>query len=104
MPPVKINIDTLIPPSRKTYNCIDRAFEDRTDERLQQMLSSGIIEKVTDDMNTDFCSVLLAVPKGPDDFRLVVDLRGPNKCSIRNPHRMPTLEDIMSKLHGATGQ
>lgn len=102
MNPVKINIDSTIPPSRKTYNCIERAFEERTDERLRQMLSSDIIEKVVDDMRGDFCSVLLAVPKGPDDFRLVVDLRGPNKCIVRSPHRMPTLEDIMSKLHGST--
>lgn len=102
MDPVKINIDPSVPPSRKTYNGIERAFEERTTERLQQMLKSGIIEKVDNNMNTDFCSVLLAVPKGVEDFRLVVDLRGPNKCIIRSPHRMPTLEDIMSKLHNAT--
>lgn len=102
MDPVKINVDKSVPPSRKTYNAIERAYEEKTEERLQQMLSSDIIEKVVNSMNTDFCSVLLAVPKGLEDFRLVVDLRGPNKCIMRSPHRMPTLEDIMSKLHNST--
>lgn len=34
--------------------------------------------------------------------RLVVDLRGPNKCIIRTPFKMPTLETILAKLHGAS--
>lgn len=102
MDPGKINIDTTVLPRRSTYCNIEPAFEEATDQRLQEMLESGIIEKCEHGMNRDFCSALLAVPKGATDFRLVVDLRGPNTCIIRNPHRMPTIESIMSKLHGAT--
>lgn len=31
-----------------------------------------------------------------------MDLRGPNKNIIRTPFKMPTLEAILAKLHGAT--
>lgn len=31
-----------------------------------------------------------------------MDLRGPNKSIIRTPFKMPTLEAILAKLHGAT--
>ncbi|XP_053691658.1 uncharacterized protein K02A2.6-like [Sabethes cyaneus] len=52
-------------------------------------------------MDKSFCSSLLVVPKGKEDIRLVVDLRGSDKCIIRTPFRMPTLEEILSDLHGA---
>lgn len=102
MSPVKIILKKNVHPKRNTYCNISPAFREATDQRLQEMLDSGIIEKVVDGMNEDFCSALLAVPKGSDDFRLVVDLRGPNTCIMRYPYLMPTLETIMAELHGST--
>lgn len=52
-------------------------------------------------MDKSFCSSLLVVPKGKRDIRLVVDLRGPSKCTVRTPFRMPISEEILSKLNGA---
>lgn len=62
---------------------------------------AGIIEKVTESMDRSFCSSLLVVPKGKADIRLVIDLRGPNKCIFRTPFKMPTFESILMELHGA---
>lgn len=101
LPPVKLNIDKQITPHRSTYSSIPPGWRKETNLRIEEMLRSGIIERVTQDMDTSHCSSLLTVAKGKDDFRLVVDLRGPNKCIIREPHKMPTLDSIVAKLDGA---
>lgn len=102
VPPVLLAYDKSVPPSRHVYTSIPPAFKDETSRRLRDLLDSGIIERVTGDMDKSFCSSLLVVPKGKCDIRLVVDLRGPNRCIIRSPFKMPTLEAIISDLHGAT--
>lgn len=102
VPPVSLMYDKSMPPSRNVFTNIPPAFKEETERRLSELLSSGIIERVCNGMDTTFCSSLLVVPKGKDDIRLVVDLRGPNKCIIRSPFKMPTLESIVSKLHGAS--
>lgn len=101
VPPVLLAYDKDLPPSRHVFTSIPPAFKEETNRRLEELLSSDIIEKVTSDMAKSFCSSLLVVPKGKCDIRLVVDLRGPNKCIIRTPFKMPTLESIVSDLHGA---
>lgn len=101
VPPVKIFYDTLKPPCRNVYLNIPQAVKPLVEERLQQLISAEIIERVTDDMDTAFCSSLVVVPKGKEDIRLVIDLRGPNRYIYRSPFSMPTLESIVAELDGA---
>lgn len=101
MEPVKIHVRQDIRVRRCTYSNIQPAYRDIARKRIQELLEVGIIEELTDGMNREFCSALLVVPKGNNDVRLVVDLRGPNKCIIREPHRMPTFESITTRLHEA---
>lgn len=102
VPPVKIAYNKSEPPCRNIFLSIPEAVRSLVEERLQKLASAGIIEKVTDDMDTSFCSSMLVVPKGKHDFRLVIDLRGPNKYIYRTPFSMPTLEKIVADLNGAT--
>ncbi|XP_055598902.1 uncharacterized protein K02A2.6-like [Uranotaenia lowii] len=102
VPPVQLSYDRSLPPTRNVFTSIPPAFKEETSRRLQDLLSSGIIEEVTEEMDKAFCSSLLVVPKGKSDIRLVVDLRGPNKCIIRTPFKMPTLESILVDLNGAS--
>lgn len=101
LPAVSLNIDTSVRPRRNTYTNIPYAWQEAAQERIELMESDGIIEKVTAEMDKSHCSAMLAVPKGADDFRLVVDLRSTNQCIIREPHKMPTLESILAELHGS---
>lgn len=101
VPPVKLSYDSSMPPSRNVYTHIPAAFKELARKKLAELQDSGIIEKVTMDMDRSFCSSLLAIPKGKSDIRLVVDLRGPNKCIHRTPFKMPTFESILLELHGA---
>lgn len=98
MPPVKIKLDLTVEPRRCSYTNIPFAWRAAAKNRLREMEEAGIIERVTGDMDRSHCSALLAVPKGISDFRLVVDLRGPNECVIREPHKMPTLDSILARL------
>lgn len=100
--PVELSYDKTLPPSRNVFTSIPPAFKEETERRIKELLRTGIIEQVVEGMDKSFCSSLLVVPKGKNDIRLVVDLRGPNKNIIRTPFRMPTLEEILANLDGAT--
>lgn len=101
IPPVTLRYNTAMPPARNVYTHIPSAFKELTKQKLKYLLTNGIIEEVTMDMDRSFCSSLLVVPKGKDDIRIVIDLRGPNRCIYRTPFKMPTLESILMELHGA---
>jgi hypothetical protein len=99
--PVKLEYDEKRAPCRHIYTNIPVAYRELVNKRLNEMLQAGIIEEVTSEMRNDFCSSLIVVPKGKDDIRLVVDLRGPNSYIVRTAFNMPTQEDILKDLHGA---
>ncbi|XP_062534363.1 uncharacterized protein K02A2.6-like [Armigeres subalbatus] len=101
IPAVRINYDTTIPPCRNIYMNVPAAMKEAVDQRLKELTAADIIERVTDNMDTKFCSSMLVVPKGPHDFRLVVDLRGPNRYIVRSPYAMPSLEKILARLKDA---
>lgn len=101
VPPVKIYYDTSKPPCRNVFTNIPLAVKPLVGKRLESLVSADIIERVVDGMNTSFCSSMLVVPKGKDDIRLVIDLRGPNRYIHRTPFPIPTLEKILSELDGA---
>ncbi|XP_058449085.1 uncharacterized protein K02A2.6-like [Malaya genurostris] len=63
------------------------------------MEARGIIERVT--KAPEWISGMSAVPKGKNDFRLVVNMRAPNKAIKREYYRMPLIDEMRVKLHGA---
>lgn len=99
--PVEISYDKTRSPCRNIFMNIPPAIRPLVEQRLQHLMSENIIERVTEDMDTSFCSSMLVVPKGRDDFRLVIDLRGPNRYINRTPFSMPTLEKILVDLNGS---
>lgn len=102
LPPVELVVNQEVKPRRNTYTCIPPGWINETRARLEQQVKSGIIERVTPEMDSRHCSSMLAVPKGSNDFRIVIDLRNTNKCIIREPHRMPTFDSVMAKLEGSS--
>lgn len=93
------DIDPSIEPSVRAYVNIPEAYKNRAIERLRKMERQGIIEKV--EKAPRWISGLSAVPKGKDDFRLVVNMVGPNRAIRRRFYKMPTLESIRVKLVGS---
>lgn len=93
------DIDESVQPSVKAYVNIPEAYRDKAVERLATMEAQGIIERVK--TAPQWISGLSAVPKGSDDFRLVVNMVGPNRAIRRRFYKMPTLESIKARLAGA---
>jgi hypothetical protein len=87
-------------PTKNAYYNVPAAFQDRARERLEEMEAMGIIESVKE--APEWISGMSLVPKGKTDFRLVVNMQGPNRAIRRAFHMLPTLEEIRVRLDGAT--
>lgn len=96
---VKFNIDPTVTPSRNAYYNVPAAFRSAARRRLKEMETQGIIERVQEAPR--WISGMSAVPKGQNDFRLVVNMRAPNKAIKREYYRFPLIQEMKIKLHGA---
>lgn len=94
------SIDESVPQTKNAYYHVPAAFAQRARNRIKEMEMQGIIERVNS--APKWISGMSAVPKGKTDFRLVVNMRGPNKAIRRQYYRLPLLEEIQTKLHGST--
>lgn len=96
---IEFEIDEFVLPMRHAYASIPVHFRQAATERLESMQRSGIIEPA--EGTPRWISGMSAVPKGRNDFRLVVNMRGPNKAIQRQYHQMPRVDEMQTKLNGA---
>lgn len=96
---VRFSVDKSVPPTKNAYYNVPAAYRESARTRLQSMEDQGIIERVTSAPN--WISGMSAVAKGKDDFRLVVNMRAPNRAIKREYFRLPLLDEMRVKLHGA---
>lgn len=96
---VKFSVDKQVPPERNAYYNVPAAYREGARHRLEEMEARGIIERVHG--APTWISGMSAVPKGKNDFRLVVNMRSPNKAIKREYFRLPLLDEIKIKLHGS---
>lgn len=96
---VRFRIDESVPVKQIIRYNIPKAFETATNERLRSMDRKGIIERADKEHDIiSYVSPLVLVPKGNNDFRIVVDYRAVNKAIIREPYPMPSLEKIWADI------
>ena len=69
-------------------------------KELERMEKAGIITRV--DQPTDWCAGMVVVPKKNDQVRICVDLTRLNKCVKRERHILPSVEQSLAQLGGAT--
>lgn len=96
---VKFSVDSSIAPTKNAYYNVPAAFREAARQRLHDMENRGIIEKVIS--APSWISGMSAVAKGKSDFRLVVNMRAPNKAINREYFRLPLVDEMRIKLHGA---
>lgn len=96
---VEFEIDDTIVPLRHNYFNVPEAFREPARKRLKEMELQDIIEPVHG--ASKWVSGMSAVTKGDKDFRLVVNMRGPNKAIRRRFYHLPTMEELKCRLSGA---
>lgn len=77
------------------------AFRDELKKTLDDMESKGVIKKI--DQPTDWVNSLVIAEKvKTEKLRLCLDPRDLNKAIKREHFQLPTIEEITSRLSGAT--
>ncbi len=97
---VKLEVDQNITPVAQRARRIPHSMKSKVNAKLKEMLEEDIIEKA--EGATPWLSPLIAIPKKSGDVRLVLDMRIPNQALKRRRVQMPTVDDILQQMQGAT--
>lgn len=89
--PMKKNALPVVQPYRRVPVALEKAVDEKTDELLAQ----GVIEKVN--KPAKWISPVVVVPKGKE-IRLCIDMRRANEAVERENHPLPTIEDFLPHL------
>ena len=95
-----IALDPSIPPVVHPPRRVPEALREPLKKELYSLVEQGIIAKV--EQPTDWVNSLVCVTKNDGSLRLCLDPKDLNRA-IKCPHHFtPTLDDVLSKLNGAT--
>ena len=97
---VKLHIDSGVQPKQQPHRRIPFHVRKDVEKELERLEQLDIIEKVTGP--TPWVSPIVVVPKSSGQVRLCVDMREANKAVKREKHPMPTIDDLVADLNGAT--
>ena len=97
---IKLHIDPDVLPKQQKHRRIPFHTRKDVEKELQRLEDLDIIEKI--DGPTPWVSPIVVVPKPSGAVRICVDMRQANKAIKRERHPMPTLEDIIADLNGAS--
>jgi hypothetical protein len=106
---VSLKIDKNAYPVAHPPRPIPVALRNAVKDKLDQMESEGIIEKILPGVPTEWCAPMHTVLKkskteGPitkDDIRITIDPRDLNDALLREYHPINTVEQVITKTHGS---
>jgi len=73
----------------------------KVEKEINKMLQDDIIEEVRNEA-TPWISPIVTPPKKNGDVRVCVDMRQANKAIERERHQMPTIDELIHDLNGAS--
>ena len=97
---LKVHVNPDIPPVAQPPRRVPFHIRKVVDKKLTELEELDIIESVQGP--TPWVSLLVAVPKANGEVRVCVDMRRANEVVIRERHPIPTLEETVQALNGAT--
>ena len=101
-PQVKLHIDGNVRPVAQRHRKSPFHLRHKIEKELDKLKEQDIIEKV-DGEATPWVSAIVTPPKkNPDEIRLCVDMREANKAITRERHLLPTIDELIHDLSGAT--
>ena len=96
-PLLEHGIETHGPPLRQPYWRQSPAVHREEMAQVQQMLSSNVIRP----SNSPWASPVVMVRKKDGSLRFCVDFRQLNAATVKDPHPLPRINDLLDALHGA---
>ena len=98
---VDLHVDPAITPVAQAHRRIPFSVRPKLEAELEKFEADGIIERV--EKPTSWVSPVVITPnRSSNEIRLNVDTREANKAIPRTHIVMPTLDDIINELDGAT--
>ena len=97
---IKLHIDPEVATKQQPHRRIPFHIRKDVEKELQRLEDLDIIETV--DGPTPWVSPVVVVPKKSGEIRLCVDMREANKAVQREKHLMPTMDELITDLNGAT--
>ncbi|PIK42246.1 hypothetical protein BSL78_20901 [Apostichopus japonicus] len=97
---IKLHIDTNVEPKTQKLRTIPFHVRKDVDEEIQRLLDEDVIERVLGP--TPWVSPIVTPPKKNGGVRICVDMREANKAIERERFPMPTVDELISALNGAT--
>ena len=97
---VKLHIDPDVQPKQQLHRRIPFHVRQDVEKELERLESLDIIKKVTGP--TPWMSPIVVVPTSSGEVRICIDMREANKAVKRENHLMPTIDDLVADLNGAT--
>ena len=103
---VKLHIDPTITPVAQPPSKIPYGYQDKLSEHLKKLKDDDIIEDARMNEPTTWISNLVFSPKPRDPdpvaVRICLDSRVPNAAIKGNKHDIPSVQDILLDINGAT--
>ena len=97
----ELHIDKDVQPVAITNRRTPFHLRKKVEDELTKLLKEDIIEEVNGEP-TPWVSPIVTPPKKDGSIRLCVDMREPNKAIQRERHCMPTTDELIQDLNGAT--
>lgn len=98
---VKLHVDDKVLPIAQPVRRIPFGLREKVEKHLLDLQQKGIIEPVSGQPTT-WVSPLVVVPKPGGDIRVCVDMRRANEAIIRERHPIPTVDEVLHDMNGAT--
>lgn len=96
---VSIPIDKSMKPVAQREQRVPFALEGAVEEKLEELLSQGIIEKV--EGYSPWQSQIVPVLKKDKSIRICVNMKAVNRAVLKQTHPLPTTEQIFGRLSSA---
>ena len=94
----RVKVNPEITPARQPLRRLPLAVVDEVGERLNQLESQGVIEKVS---ASSWVSPLVVGRKRDGSVRLCVDMRQVNRAVVTDGYPLPRIQDVLDRLSGS---